>query len=119
MADTERLICRADELQNGRHGKRFQVTLYGQTRNAFVIRWHGKVYAYINECQHVPIELDWNEGEFFDLSGCYLVCATHGAYYAPDNGYCLGGPCKGRSLVKLSVVEHDEQVFWIDETTHG
>ncbi|MBB5019827.1 nitrite reductase/ring-hydroxylating ferredoxin subunit [Chitinivorax tropicus] len=119
MADAERLICAASELQEGGTGKRFQVALQGRLRNAFAIRWHGQVYAYVNECQHVPIELDWNEGQFFDLSGSYLVCATHGAYYAPDSGYCLGGPCKGRVLQKLSVIERDEQIFWIDETTYG
>ena len=26
----------------------------------------GVVRAYLNRCAHVPVELDWVEGEFFD-----------------------------------------------------
>lgn len=114
MAERERLICPSELLPSNGKGIRFEVETYGLKRNAFAVRYQGKVYAYVNECAHVPVELDWNEGDFFDLSGLYLVCATHGAYYAPESGVCLGGPCKGRSLVKLNVVERDGHVYLIN-----
>jgi nitrite reductase/ring-hydroxylating ferredoxin subunit len=44
-------------------------------RKAFAIRFRGQAYAYLNECAHVPQEMDWQPGKFFDLSGLYLVCA--------------------------------------------
>ena len=65
-----------------------------------------------------PMELDWQEGRFFDASGLYLMCATHGAVYAPDSGECVGGPCRGASLAKLRVEERDGQVYWLPEAPY-
>ena len=61
---------------------------------------------------HEPIELDWTEGGFFESSGLYLMCATHGAVYAPDTGKCEGGPCTGARLRKIMVFEKDGAIFW-------
>ena len=63
------------------------------------------------------------EGEFFDLSGLYLICSTHGATYLPESGRCVAGPCSGRGLVRLRVEETDGHVYLITENlkedTHG
>jgi nitrite reductase/ring-hydroxylating ferredoxin subunit len=32
--------------------------------------------------------------------------------YAPDTGRCEGGPCRGRRLRVISIIEKDNQVFW-------
>ena len=106
------LVCAAEQLEDGGKGLRFPVTVGGQNATGFVVRYSGKVYGYLNRCAHVPIELDWNEGEFFESSGVYLICATHGAMYAPETGVCKLGPCRGRSLRPLRITEKDHQVFW-------
>ena len=108
----ELLICDADALVEGGRGVRFAVTAFGDAATGFVVRYNGKVYGYLNRCAHVPIELDWAEGEFFESSGLYLMCSTHGAIYAPESGFCAGGPCKGGRLRPISVVERDQQIFW-------
>ena len=41
----------------------------------------------------------------------WLLCATHGAAYAPDTGACAGGPCRG-GLVKIDLSEHGGVVHW-------
>ncbi|NCW80797.1 MAG: hypothetical protein EBV68_02860, partial [Betaproteobacteria bacterium] len=69
--------------------------------SAFVVRFQGQAFAYLNRCAHVPVELDWLEGAFFDDSGQFLVCATHGAMYEANTGLCIDGPCRGRSLEAL------------------
>lgn len=114
MAGRERLICDGSELAEGGRGVRFEVERYGRQEAAFVVRYDGVVRAYLNRCAHVPVELDWVEGEFFDLTGLYLICATHGATYLPETGYCIRGPCGGRSLTALNVVEADGKVYLID-----
>lgn len=120
MVEAERLICRADEIEEGGNGVKFDVEGPGGTMPAFVVRYDGQVHAYLNRCAHVPVELDWSEGQFFDYSGLYLICATHGALYAPDTGACLGGPCKGGRLQKLNVVERDGAVYLqLPGTGHG
>ena len=69
---------------------------------------------------NVHVELDWNGGGFFDISGLYLVCGTHGAAYVPETGYCVGGPCKGLRLTKLAIDEHEGNIYLLDnkETLH-
>ncbi|AOY01823.1 Rieske 2Fe-2S domain-containing protein [Jeongeupia sp. USM3] len=104
-------VCTSADLVDGGLGVRFSIGRDDATRPAFAIRHGGKVYAYENACAHIPVELDYRDGEFFDLSRRYLVCATHGAYYAPETGVCLGGPCAGRRLTAIAVVERDGAVW--------
>lgn len=115
VVETKRLICAADALTEGGNGIRFQVERRGEALPAFVVRYDGKVHAYLNQCAHVSIELDWAEGQFFDFSGLYLICSTHGATYVPDTGFCVRGPCKGLSLSKLAVTEEDGTVYLLEE----
>lgn len=114
MAARERLICASVELVERGRGVRFEVVRSGAREPAFAVRFEGRVYAYLNRCGHVPMQMDWQPGEFFDFSGLYLVCATHGALYAPESGHCLGGRCNGRGLVALPVIERDGQVYLIE-----
>lgn len=113
MAAAERLICAGSALLEGGPGMRFEVVEKGRSTPtpAFVIRWHGQVYGYLNRCGHIPVELDWQHGEFFDSSRQYLICATHGALYHPASGDCLGGRCEGRGLRPWPVVERQGQVY--------
>lgn len=115
MAETERLICASDALADGGFGVRFKISQYGREEPAFVIRFRGKVHGYLNRCGHVPVEMDGEEGQFFDFSGLYLVCTVHGALYAPESGACLGGRCKGKGLTRLPVLERDGQVYLLEK----
>lgn len=114
MADAEHLIGASADLPERGKGIRFDVTVQGEDVPAFAVRVNGRVVAYLNQCAHIPVELDWKEGEFFDISGSYLICATHGAWYRPDDGVCLGGPCAGQRLTPISVREDGGQVFWLE-----
>ena len=105
-------VCNANAFEEGGKGVRFPVTAGSENTTGFVVRYGGAVYGYLNRCAHVPIELDWNEGEFFESGGLYLICATHGAMYAPETGRCEGGPCRGGRLRKIEIVEKENQVFW-------
>lgn len=107
MAEKLRLIWSSTEVSDAGKGFRFNLERYGREVPAFVIRFNGQVHAYLNECGHVPAELDWMPGEFFDDSKLYLICSIHGALYAPDSGRCLGGRCQGRGLKPLPIREID------------
>ncbi len=109
--DGARLLCGGSELPDGGDGVRFEVRHKGETVPAFAIRHGGRVYAYINRCAHISMELDWNPGKFFDAEGEYLICSTHGALYAPDSGACRGGPCRGAGLTQLAVFEAEGKVY--------
>lgn len=111
MAENERLICASNELDEGGKGVRFEVLQHGQAMPAFAVRYGGTVHGYLNRCGHVPVELDFQPGEFFDSSRLYLICATHGALYDPASGACLGGRCSGRGLIRLDLSERDGSVY--------
>lgn len=115
MSDIDIYLCDSTALDEGGRGVRFPVTAGGEDRTGFAVRYDGQVRAYLNRCAHVPIELDWNEGQFFDSSGLYLMCSTHGAMYYPESGHCAGGPCRGGRLRQISTTERDGKVFWIPD----
>jgi len=112
-------ICAAGELADGGTGIRRDARIGGQDVVVFFIRYDGRAYGYLNRCAHVPMELDWSEGQFFESSGLYLMCATHGAIYAPDTGKCVGGPCRGGRLRPVQVEEREtpegRAVFWLPD----
>lgn len=112
MVDGERLICASGALAEAGRGVRFEVEYFGAPAPAFVVRQAGKVHGYLNRCAHVAMELDWQEGVFFDAEGRDLICSTHGAIYAADSGRCLGGPCGGTPLVRLRIEERAGQVYY-------
>ena len=115
MVEEQRLICASGDLGEAGIGVRFTVMRHGLETPAFVIRYRGKVHAYLNQCGHVPAQLDWQPGEFFDYSKLYLVCSIHGALYAPESGQCLGGRCHGVGLKPLPVEERDGHVYLLSE----
>ena len=110
-------VCPSDALVDGGEGVRFPVTTRDGPGNGFVVRYEGVVRGYLNRCAHVGIELDWDRNKFFDRSGLYLMCATHGAVYAPDSGKCAGGPCRGQGLRVIAVEERDGTVWWLPDAS--
>jgi len=83
---------------------------------AFAIRYQGEVFAYLNRCSHLGLELDWVEGRFFDADRRWIICAAHGALYDPTSGACAGGACAGRgALPVVPVVERDGVVYRLGE----
>ena len=95
--ESEILICVSDALRDGEKGVGFPVATRFGPVTAFAVRF----------------ELDWQPGEFFDRAGLYFVCATHGALYQPESGRCQGGPCSGRSLRPIAVIERGSVVYWL------
>ncbi|MDO5625675.1 MAG: Rieske 2Fe-2S domain-containing protein [Pseudomonadota bacterium] len=104
-------LCHSADLPEGGQAVAFDVVYGGQTLRAFAIRFEGQPHAYLNRCTHVAMEMDYQEGRFFDDSGQWLLCASHGAAYKPDTGECAGGPCQG-GLVKVELSERDGVVHW-------
>ena len=115
MADNARLICALTDLEDKGRAVRFDLPELGERVTGFVVRWEGISYAYVNRCAHVPVELDWQEGEFFDADQRHLICATHGAHYLPENGRCIMGPCRGGRLEPLAIAERDGNIYLILE----
>lgn len=104
-------LCRSGDLQERGEAVPFDVIFAGQTCRAFAVRFNGQAVAYLNRCAHVAMEMDWRPNRFFDDTGRWLMCATHGAMYEPTTGACAGGPCRG-GLSGIAVAERDGVVYW-------
>ena len=111
MAEDLIPLCQSADLKDSGLAVPFDVVYAGQTCRAFAVRFEGQVQAYLNRCTHVAMEMDYQPDRFFDLEGRWLMCATHGATYAPDTGECMGGPCRG-GLVKIPLTETQGVVHW-------
>ena len=109
----ERLICESAALSEGGKGVRFRLHAGDDMESGFAVRYAGAVRAFVNECPHAFTQLDWEPGEFFDLTGLYLLCSTHGAHFEPTTGKCIAGPCRNAFLRPLRVAERDGQVFLV------
>jgi nitrite reductase/ring-hydroxylating ferredoxin subunit len=98
-------------------GLRFElkaVSTDAPRKAGFIIEFDQQVFGYENQCPHLGVELDWVPGVFFDVVQEYLVCSTHGARFKPDTGKCVSGPCVGRSLVKIAIVEDKGEFFTLE-----
>ena len=114
MGEQMLALCHSADLGDAGLAVPFDVVYAGQTCRAFAVRFEGQVQAYLNRCSHIAMELDYQPDRFFDAEGRWLLCATHGATYAPDTGDCVGGPCRG-GLVKITLSEDGGVVHWHTE----
>ena len=105
-------LCAAADLAERGPAVVFDVLLWGQPARAFALRFNGALVAYINRCVHVPVEMDWQPGEFLDHDKRWIVCSMHGASYEPANGRCVGGPCGRGRLMAVRIDERDGQACW-------
>jgi nitrite reductase/ring-hydroxylating ferredoxin subunit len=76
----------------------------------FIVRWGRQVFAYENKCPHDGVNLDWERQQFFDPNGVRLMCGKHGALFELGTGFCVDGPCKGRSLNQVAVTVIDGDI---------
>ena len=106
------VLCPSAELAEKGIAHVFEVLHFREPARAFVLRFDGRLVAYLNRCLHVPTEMDWQYGEFLDSGKEFILCSTHGAAYEPLTGRCAGGPCGRGKLTAMDVEERDGQVYW-------
>ncbi|MDH5676349.1 MAG: metallophosphoesterase [Myxococcales bacterium] len=84
----------------------------GIPREALVLRdEEGFPQAYLNRCRHLAIPLDGGSRDFLTRDGQHLICRTHGAEYRRQDGLCVRGPCRGKSLTRLHLMQRGEQFY--------
>ncbi len=108
-------LCNLETLKERETAFSFNVSKDGRIWSAFVIRFEGQPRAYLNVCAHAALRLDGGSGQFFSRNRQYLVCLSHGAIFEPETGNCIGGPCRGLSLIPLQIVEMHGEIFLSDQ----
>jgi nitrite reductase/ring-hydroxylating ferredoxin subunit len=115
VAREPRVICESAALAEAGAGVRFAWEPAGGEGKGFAVRFGGVARAFVNRCPHRGVELDWMPGEFFEISGLYLICSTHGATFDPSTGLCVAGPCLGARLEAIAVRESEGRILIHDE----
>lgn len=95
-------LCRLDALPaSGAKGFVFGEDVW--RFEMFVVWRGGQLAAYVNDCPHRHTPLDALAGQFLNLEQSHLLCGTHGAAFRIGDGYCIAGPCKGKTLTPVPV----------------
>lgn len=107
-------IAKESEIGEG-EGRRFEAGKGLSRVDGFVVRFEGKLYAYVNRCKHMPLPLDLVKNHFFTANKRSLRCQSHGAAYEPATGKCFAGPCRGKSLDPLPVSVEEGIVYYVGD----
>jgi nitrite reductase/ring-hydroxylating ferredoxin subunit len=100
VLDLERIVCRVSDLEA--HGARaFTIGGGDWPLRGFVVRAGAQLRAYVNRCPHAGHPLNLLPDRFFTPDGALILCCSHGALFEKATGYCVAGPCAGRSLTAV------------------
>jgi len=105
ILDVERVVCRVSDLDE--FGSRaFTIGTGDWPLRGFVVRDAQEVRGYVNSCPHSRYPLNVRPHEFLTADGALILCRFHGALFERLTGFCVAGPCAGRSLraVPLQIV---------------
>jgi nitrite reductase/ring-hydroxylating ferredoxin subunit len=108
--DTTRVLCALRELdETGSRG--FAVGEGDWPLRGFVVRTATGIAAYVNTCPHAGHPLNFRPHKFLTSDRNLILCASHGALFARDNGLCIAGPCPGQSLTPVPIAVLEEYVL--------
>ena len=99
-------ICTLDELPE--HGSK-ELEVNGEAY--FAVRLNQNVYLYRNSCPHVGLPLNLMPDQFLDYDKRFIQCTSHGALFNIETGFCVAGPCQGKSLQPLAIKINDGIIF--------
>lgn len=95
----------ATDIKDG-HARGFDLLDDGKD-TVFVVHVQDAFYAYVNACPHYSqaarVPLAWRKDKYLNAAGSHIVCAGHGALFEAQTGFCVSGPCKGASLVRVPI----------------
>jgi nitrite reductase/ring-hydroxylating ferredoxin subunit len=98
--DTTRALCSLADLEHtGSRG--FTVGEGDWPLRGFVVKTTSGIAAYVNYCPHAGHPLNMRPDRFLTPDGNLILCGSHGALFARDNGLCIAGPCQGQSLTPV------------------
>lgn len=98
-----RVLCRLDELDAALGTLALRWPDGHDMRRVFLLREGDRVAGYVNRCPHALVALDHPPGEFLSNDRAWLQCSFHGALFELWTGWCVAGPCRGRSLESFAV----------------
>ncbi len=97
-----RAVCRDDEISEGA-ARGFLIGDGADRLDIVLVRRDGVLRGYVNSCPHQAMPLETFPDKFLNGDGSLFICSTHGARFRVEDGFCVSGPCAGKSLAPLDV----------------
>jgi len=95
--DVERVVCRLSDLdESAARGFTMGTGLW--PLRGLVVRVGDEVRGYVNHCPHAGHPLNLSPHKFLTPDSTLILCSSHGALFEKQTGYCVAGPCTGKSL---------------------
>lgn len=85
----------------------FDPTDTGQD-TVFVVRHKGQLYGWWNACPHISgAPMAWRKDAYLNGKRTHISCHAHGALFEIETGICIQGPCLGKTLEAVKLIEND------------
>ncbi|MBF0469744.1 MAG: Rieske 2Fe-2S domain-containing protein [Gammaproteobacteria bacterium] len=106
-------ICQLDAIPQG-EGRSFTVESEdGQSHRLLVVNDNGEARGYLDRCTHFGVGLGVRSDYRYVLDG-EIICQTHYARFAVDDGHCISGECAGEGLTAIALTLIDGAVICAD-----
>jgi len=118
MRGDRRVLCHEDEI--GEAGKGFVLRhVYEDNPDAklpiFIVPGDGELHCYMNVCPHQGTPLELKPDTFLDVERKLTQCSTHWALFRKEDGYCVKGPCVGKTLTAFPITIDDDGMVLFGE----
>ena len=100
--DVTRVLCALADL-DATGSREFTVGEGDWPLRGFIVRTATGIAAYVNYCPHAGHPLNIRPNRFLTPDGNLILCCSHGALFARDDGLCIAGPCQGQKLTRIPV----------------
>ena len=96
------ILCRAADIAEGT-ARSFIIGEGAERRDIVVVCKRGRIFAYLNSCPHQAMPLETFPDKFLNEEATLFICSTHGARFRVEDGFCVTGPCKGKSMSPVAI----------------
>ena len=106
-----RVVCDIEALDDGQ-AVAFEAWVRGELRPCFAVLTAEGPRGYLNVCAHrnQPVVVDATP-----FTDGLVECRAHGAFYRPETGECVEGPCVGARLVPVPLEVEGRAVHAVDD----
>lgn len=103
-------VCELDEISSpGSYG--FSLVEAGGEIEGFIVHSDDALFAYRNACPHTGANLNWMPHQFLTSDNAFIQCSIHGALFRLSDGECVHGPCLGKKLEKIPLLQLDDKIY--------
>ncbi|WP_232476031.1 Rieske (2Fe-2S) protein [Flavisphingomonas formosensis] len=85
-----------DEIEDGT-ARVYEIELSERRFRGLIARRGERLFGFVDRCPHAAVPLTRSATDD-PIDNGLIQCCWHGARFEMESGYCVSGPCQGRSL---------------------